>query len=167
MRMVLAIMVMVGALMSASADEVKIGFLGMTKHAAKYAYLDLNEENELKSIEYRHDINGTRFGVNAGYIDFLNSYGDKTNFKMVGVSYDLVKYKYFELVAKGYIAHQEGYRQENVINMRECNKDQHSNCRGWFPFAAMQVNIGKYGFVDVTGIPNELGTVMAGIRVPF
>ena len=62
-----------------NADEINIKVGSYVDHKVNYGF-DWNEgfNNRAKGIEYLYDTNNKNHGIGLTYINFINSYGNKT-----------------------------------------------------------------------------------------
>ena len=112
------ILIILISVVSLFADEVNIKFASFVEHKVKYENLDWNEgfNNRAKGIEYIYDTNNKGHGIGITYINFINSFGNKTIAKGLVYRHRTVLTKNLALHSKVYYLHQKGYYKWQVMD---------------------------------------------------
>ena len=111
----IASLLIIGSFAYLKADEVNVKAFSWVDHKVNYGFKWVEDfENGAKGIEYIYDPDNKGHGIGLSYIDFTNSYGNKTTAK--GLVY---RYRYninnnLSVNSKAYFLHQKGYYKWQV-----------------------------------------------------
>ena len=145
----------------AFSDEVNIKFASLVDHKVNYGF-DWNEgwNNRAKGIEYLYDTDNTNWGIGLTYLNFSNSYSNKTIAKGLVIRHRHKLTDNVSVHSKVYYLKQRGYYGYQIGRPDEKGNE--------FNTPMFSVGLNYKGFtIDGLAVPDKLTAIAFGYAWTF